>query len=699
MHLPSRHDRMHASHRPNSLTLLISIAAILMLFGALAVDLIGSRNNSLGSALEQIEQHDRILAEHVARSFDSIEVLLDEMRHAILNGPTWQRWSQQEGHQQMKSRLTRSLPQIRHLLIFDAEGIQRHTSFAEIPPMINIRDRPYFRQLKEGAEGARFGPYIGRNSNRPTYAIARRLADKNGLFSGVLMVAIEPAHFESFCSSSRPFATFEAAIINAEGAIISLCQSLANQQGKPGGRGGGDFRKVMAGGEFATTPLNMNRSITSGERYVLSTEPVPGYPDLRIVSATPKEILLEDWKKHALQVLFLTILALTTLVAAGLLIRRQFRRLDLLTLELKNSQENLETRIRTATQELETRRKDAERLAEAKSRFFAAASHDLRQPLHALQLFLGDLTRITDTPEQRVLVQRIDSAARAMTGQLRSMLDISRLDMDNIVPERKQFSLADIFDQLNTTYTPSADTARTRLLFRPRVATLETDPALLLRLVGNLIDNAIKFSPGGTVFVCARWRANAVRIEVRDNGKGIPPSHQQAIYEEYFQVGNDARDPGAGLGLGLAIAHRIAKLLGANISLRSAVGQGSTFALTLPCLVGARLIKTESPAQPPRLILIGQAGDFPERARRWGYTVETAENISVAWRLLDAGRAIPVIIHLDNCVLTGELQSLLRQHPGVVITPAECEMPELGAYHLREPVKPARLRALLRSLH
>lgn len=690
---------MRPSRRSNSLTLLLSIAAILMLAGVLAVDLIGSKKKTFADALTRIEQHDRILAEHIVRSFDSIEVLLDEMRQAFQNGPVWQHWSREEGHRQLKSRLTRSLPQIRHLIIFDAEGFQRHTSFSEAPPTINIRDRPYFQQLSAGAEGARFGPYIGRNSNRPTYAIARRLTGKNGQFAGVLMVAIEPEYFESFCHSTRPYNDFEAAVVNAAGAIISLCRSLASEQEKPGGKAGDDFRQVLAYGEFAGASLNMNRSITSGERYVLATEPVPGYPDLRIVSATPTEVLLRDWQKHTRQVLLLAVLALSTLIAAGLLIRRQFKRLDMLTHELKSSQENLEARIRAATQELEARRKDAERLAEAKSRFFAAASHDLRQPLHALQLFLGDLARVTGNPEQRVLVQRIESAARAMTGQLRSMLDISRLDMANIIPERTQFPLTDIFDQLNATYAPAAETAGVRLLFRARTATLETDPALLTRLVGNLIDNAIKFAPGGTVLVCAHWRANAVRIEVRDNGKGIPSDHQQAIYEEYFQIDNDARDPGAGLGLGLAIAHRIAKLLGANISLRSAVGHGSTFALTLPCLTGTRLIRAESPAQPPRLIILGQPGDFPERARRWGYTVEIAENVAAAWRLMDAGHAIPVIIHLDSCVLTGELQSLLRQYPGVVITPAECNMPELGAYHLREPVKPARLRALLRSLH
>jgi signal transduction histidine kinase len=685
-------------HRPSLLGLPLVAAAALMLVGMLALDLLGSRQKVMEDGVVQIEQHDRILAEHVARSFDSIEVLLDEMRIAIQEGG-WQHWTPAQGHQHIKSRLSRSLPQIRHLLIFDAEGFQRHTSFSEAPPMINVRDRVYFRQLLDGAERARYGPYTGRNSNRPTYALTRRLTNASGKFSGALVVAIEPEYFEAFCRSTRPLDEFEAAIVNAEGVIISLCRSLAAEPVKTAGIAGEDFRKVLARGEFAAISLTMNRSSVENSDFIMATEPVPGYPDLRVVSVTPKSALMRGWHKHMQQVLLLAALALSTLAAAFVLTRRQFRQLETLTSELKSNQELLEERIAKTTEELNQKRNEAERMAEAKSRFFAAASHDLRQPLHALQLFLGDLARLSESPEQRVLVQRIESATHAMTGQLRSMLDISRLDMANIVPQRATLQLIDLFDQLVATYSPAAEAARVRLLFRPRSATLETDAALLIRLLGNLVDNAIKFSPGGTVLVCARWRANAVRIEIRDNGKGIPPAHQKAIYDEFFQVGNDARNPGAGLGLGLSIAHRIARLLGANISLRSAAARGTTFALTLPCVVGHRPQPSTTPASATRLILIGPPGDFAERAKRWGYVVELAGNAESAWRLMQEGHAIPLVIHDGSAGFPSDLQSLLRQHPGVVITPAGCHIPELGAYHLLEPIKPARLRALLRSLH
>lgn len=677
--------------------LLLSAAALLLLAATLAFDIVASRRTEFDHGRRQIEHHDRMLAEHVARSFDSIEVLLDEMRLSLQEGGDWRHWDAGRGHLYVRERLSRSLPQIRHLIVFDAEGTQRHTSFANPAPSISVADRPYFMALREGAERARYGPYVGRNSQRPTYAIARRLSGSDGGFAGALMVAVEPDYFERFCHGTRPYEEFEAAIVNDENRIIVFCRSLAGGTETPLASAGLDFRQVLAGGEFAGTTVPMNRSVIEGPRHLLASEPVPGYPDLRVVSATPQDILVRGWRQHAWRALLLALAALAALGIAGLMIRRQLKQLSALAAELKQSHETLEERIHSATRELEAQRSDAERLAAAKSRFFAAASHDLRQPLHAMQLFLGDLARLAESPEQKALVQRIETATRSMTTQLRSLLDLSRLDMANIVPERVAVDLGNLFEQLAATYQPAADDSGTRIRFRCRPTTLESDPALLARLLGNLVDNAIKFAPGGTVLVCARRRTNAVRIEVRDNGKGIPQNQQQAIYDEFYQIGNAARDPGAGLGLGLAIAHRIARLLGASISLRSAPGQGTCFAVTLACPTGIR--PQETPAlEAPLLVLLGEAGDFAERAERWGYRVRPAATVEDALRLLEGG-GIPVVRCGSSCALPETIRTLLRQHPGVVISPPDCDIQEVGAYHLREPVKPARLRALLRSLH
>lgn len=694
-------------------SLYLGALAVVLLAGVLAYDQTTSLNREKEQALQQIVQHDRMLAEHVARSFDSIEILLDEMRIAIQEGPRWQQWDPELGHRILKSKLSRSLPQIRHLLLFDADGYQRHTSFAESPPLINVRDRPYFQQIREGADRARFGPYVGRNSNRPTYAIARRMGKEN--FEGALMVALEPQYFEDFCRASRPFAEFETAIVNAEGLIVALCRSLQGPMTQRPATAGSDYRMTMADGEIGSATLTMSRSLLETPRFLVSTEPVPGYPDLRIVSATPREQLILAWRAQAWRTIALGAFALAIMFIATLLIRNQLRRLSSLTAELEASQATLSQRIADATRELDLRRAEAIRISESKSRFFAAASHDLRQPLHALQLFLADLSRMTEDPAQRALVERIDSATRAIAKQLRSLLDISRLDMANITPERQHLNLGDVFDQLAGTYASAAESARVRLIFRPLDAVLETDPALLGRMLGNLIDNAIKFAPRGTVLVCARRRPNAVRIEIRDNGRGIAPEHQTQIFDEFFQIENRSRDPNAGLGLGLAIASRIARLIGASISLRSRTGRGAVFSVLLPCSPGRAALHSASTATEtvpdlPRLVVLdhspdapGQvpddADEFDNRARRWGYEVARAADVEDAGRELRTPGVILVVRYRGKAPLPDDLQALLRRNTGVVITDAGVEFPELGQYHLKEPVKPARLRALLRSLH
>ena len=253
-----------------------------------------------------------------------------------------------------------------------------------------------------------------------------------------------------------------------------------------------------------------------------------------------------------------------------------------------------------------------------------------------------------------------------------------------------------------STYGAVAIAAGVRLLFHPRPVRIDSDPTLLARLLGNLIDNAIKFTPGGTVLVCARWRPGHARLEVRDNGRGIPPEHQQTVFEEFFQVGNAARDPSAGLGLGLAIVSRIGHLLGTPLTLHSRLGRGTVFALAVPVAATQSGAADERLPVMPLLVLIGaEAGRdaLGKRAAGWGYRICTAAGPAEADRLLAAGNAIPIVAVADSDKIDPSLCALLRAYPGIVISPPGYALLELGPYHLYEPVKPARLHALLRRMH
>ncbi len=242
----------------------------------------------------------------------------------------------------------------------------------------------------------------------------------------------------------------------------------------------------------------------------------------------------------------------------------------------------VEEQLRLNLIEIEQRRREAEILSEAKSRFLNAASHDLRQPLYATQLFADAIAGERLSTQQQETLDKLRLSIASMSAQLQMLLDVSRLDMGNIQPDPHLLAIQTIFGNLDATYTPIAKKAGVRLKFGNQNIQVHTDLILITRLLGNLIDNAIKFAPNGTILVCSRIDAKGIRIEVRDNGPGIPAEHRQKIFDEYYQVHNPARDPNAGLGLGLSIALRISRLLDIPLNLHSREGSGTAFSVTLP---------------------------------------------------------------------------------------------------------------------
>lgn len=230
---------------------------------------------------------------------------------------------------------------------------------------------------------------------------------------------------------------------------------------------------------------------------------------------------------------------------------------------------------------------EASRADRAKSMFLAAASHDLRQPLQAASLFLATLRRRLEEAHLRGLADSVAACLDSGNSLLEALLDVSRLDAGVLEVHARDFALRDVLDRVVETCSPAAGEAGVELRLRVGEETVHADPLLLERVVENLVSNAIRYAPRGRVLVCARRRAGAIRVEVRDNGIGIAPDQQQRVFEEFYQVDNPERDRTKGLGLGLAIVARIARLMDARLELRSAPGRGSLFALELAVAQGA----------------------------------------------------------------------------------------------------------------
>ncbi len=252
----------------------------------------------------------------------------------------------------------------------------------------------------------------------------------------------------------------------------------------------------------------------------------------------------------------------------------------------KQAQAELERQVAERTADLAAANRalaEAKAAAEAatrdKTRFLAAASHDLQQPLHAARLFAAALEREVP-PGARPLVGNISAALVSAQQLLRALLDVSRLDAGGIQPQPVPFDAAGLMEELAREFGPLAAEKGLELVVRPRALAIETDRGLLASVLRNLLSNAVRYTPRGRVMLCARREAGQLRFEVRDSGPGIDPRDHARIFREFERLGQGRN--AAGAGLGLAIVDRIARLLGTPVTLRSAPGRGSTFAIAVP---------------------------------------------------------------------------------------------------------------------
>lgn len=387
--------------------------------------------------------------------------------------------------------------------------------------------------------------------------------------------------------------------------------------------------------------------------------------------------------------------------------------------------EALERRVRERTEEL-TRlnaalahaKGEAEAANVSKTKFLAAASHDILQPLNAARLYVTSLTEQHDDRKDRHLVENIDASLEAVEEILGALLDMSRLDTGALRPEFSSFRIDDLIGQIELEFGALAAAKGLEFKYVPCSLVVRSDRRLLRRLVQNLVSNAIKYTPSGRVLIGCRRQGDTLRIDVYDTGLGIPPSKQRDIFVEFHRLDQGAKIA-RGLGLGLSIVERVARVLGCEVSVDSADGQGSHFGVTVPLSNAAPAElpeREETRVDPGQLagtvaLCIDNEPSVLDGMKTllsgWGCEVITAPDLEGALAAVAASPAAPngllVDYHLDRGTGIEAILALRRRYgdlPAILITadrsPAVREAARTGHIQLlHKPVKPAALRSLL----
>ena len=317
------------------------------------------------------------------------------------------------------------------------------------------------------------------------------------------------------------------------------------------------------------------------------------------------------------------------------------------------------TERKQADAELLTAKDEAERASVAKTKFLAAASHDLRQPVQSLVFFTAALAAQLPEGTARGLVRDMEVAVDALKMLLDSLLDVSKLDAGVVTVRPMVFPIDSILATMRVSYSTLAEAKGVDLTVMPCSALVRTDPALFGRMIQNLVDNAVRYTARGRILVGCRRQGEHLRVEVWDTGIGIPAGQTEEIFEEFTQVGNPERDREKGLGLGLAIVKRLARLLGARVSVRSVHGRGSVFRVEVPLQASARprpaVRRADLPAGESQgrgvIVLIDDEPVVLSSLRAvlqtWGFEVIAAESAAEAIRLLSARERPPAVILAD----------------------------------------------------
>lgn len=372
---------------------------------------------------------------------------------------------------------------------------------------------------------------------------------------------------------------------------------------------------------------------------------------------------------------------------------------------------------------LEQEKENAERSDRAKSKFLATASHDLRQPLQALSLYLDTLASRLNNKGQYEILGKLQQSEQALSHLLNALLDISKLDAGNLTFQKQAIACQDLMYNLSTELMPQFEAKQIQFRLRFCNAFVYSDPTSLTRIIRNLLKNALRYTPQGSVLFAARYRAQYIEFQIWDTGVGIPKDKQSEIFDDFVQLHNYERHQNQGLGLGLSIVKRLATLLEHPLKLRSELNKGSVFSIQVPIAEAPMDNMTESIAtaapclsnttESKTILLIEDQDEVLDATvvllEGWGYTVISAHDLDEIMVKINTNFIYPDVIISDYRLsppMTGidviqHLHAFYEDNiPAVIITGDTSpeiltifKMANIPVLH--KPIQIARLRTFL----
>lgn len=564
----------------------------------------------------------------------------------------------------------------------------------------------------------------GRVDGVDSILMIRRVAGPGGSMEGAVLLALPAASLHTVLDVFN----------DGRHAVAGLYRTDGERLAGLGPDSLGPLPALEPGGESghaAWTVQGHGAGHGAGQGMVIGLKRMRDFPAVTAV-ALPRPVVLAPWSsrlQHGFMMGGVSVAALIGLASLGWAsLRREAAARDALRDANARLEQRVEERtadLRSLNQKLVRALAEKERANQAKSRFLSAANHDLRQPFQALRLFHHLLMERLKDSRERSIAEKMGEALDSGEKLLHALLEVATLDAGVVRPNIADVSIATVLNGVASEFRGLAADKRLDLRVRGCDAMVRTDATLLTRMLGDLLRNAIAYTPAGGVVVGCRRRGQWLRIEVWDTGSGIAAEHLDAIFEDFVQLGNPERDRRRGLGLGLSKVRRKAALLGHAVEVRSRLGQGSVFSVMVP------LAASESRADPARIpAVMGRAEDRPARLiliveddpvqsagmrlllESWGHDVLTAEDGPAALAALRAAPRCPDVI-LSDFRLPGPLtgaQTIIRAGeqegrpiPGIILTGDTAperirEAVAAGCRLLHKPVTPDVLRDALNAL-